>query len=970
MKLSFTTLFFVILFGYSFPQSFSTLKAYFDDADYDISQEDYSSALNKFLRIYKVDTLNSNINYEIGICYLNSVEQKRKAVKHLEKAIKEVTPNYQNGTYTERKAPYDAYLQMANAYALENEFDKALDYYNLYKATLLPRENALKAKVERKMESCYFAKILVKHPVTFEKTEIPDINSVVSDYNPVVTSDESQMFFTFEQLAGKSIGEKRIYHVVKSDGKWGQPINYTDLLASDGNLSTVFITYDGKTLLLCDDDESKISMYESKFEKKQWTVPKKLPRKINSASSPSASMSKDGKTIYFSNNHKGGFGGFDLYKIVKKGGEWSEPVNLGPSVNTPFDEICPVILEENKTLFFSSEGHSSMGGLDVFYSRLDAQGGWCAPVNMGYPFNTPDDNAFYWPLKDGFSGYISLYDESGQGEKDIYFVKVTPDKKFLFTVDELAKLGIATKDTAPKILSVKDTSVKDFSTHDILKKDSSETTVYKIKKDTTLMTIMIKDTTRPLESAYLKEIEGVKALRSVNGFFRYYYGVYKNYDDASKDFDKILKIGFYSAQLINISEDSLYYLAKADFNFGADTSQADQLLDLVDNTDTRNNRVKDNKSKNKISLDDITLPNPDTKAENKEAIKKEKAEKKAKEKAEKEARKKAETEEKARIKAEAEKAKAESKKQKTEAKAKKSEKNAAAENKTADTLPAGRQVSAKYLNEITEKLINSDKEIFVIQIATVAKAGNVSYFKNIPYVTEHDCKDGKYRYSIGIYQSMEDAKKELEKIKEAGYKDAYVVNFLKFKTKYFDTDIANRVKTFDLKTEEEKAKAEETKLYAIQIGSSIKPVNPGYFKGVSDVKEKLTRNGYYKYYYGKYAGYKAAKAELENARNAGYKDAFIIKYTGEDVAKTLTSADDNTTPEPHGTYTIQVASSKKRAEAKYFKGLDVKEIEGKNGFYIYITGDYNSVGSARKDLKKVIGLGFKDAFINRTEKYQ
>lgn len=898
-------------------QNQATLRAYFDDADYDLSQEDYSNALVKLLKIYNVDSTNANVNYFIGVCYLNSVDNKKKALKFLLKSSSHVSPNYQSETFNEKNAPYDVYNQLGDAFAYSYKFDLAIGSYNRFYKTIKKNDHALKEAIERKIRSCEFGKLIIANPMMVEKKNLTSINSIMSDFNPILTPDQKLLFFTAEQGTSKPEDEKLIFKSINKKGKWEVPVNYTRKLSQEGIMITSFLSRDGKSMLLIEDEENRNSIYETKLQQNIWVTPKKLPKKINSGNiQPDAFLTKDGKTMYFSSNKKGGFGGLDIYKSVKKIGEWEEPVNLGPIINTPFDDINPKILDDNSLLFFSSKGHSSMGGFDVFYSKLNADGSWGEPENMGYPFNTPDNETDYWPVKDGFSGYMSRYEESGVGEKDIYFMTVTPAKENLTATNLSSK--IISKDTSnlSQIINSNNNNNTDTNIRNIA--NSNDTS--------SLMTILIKATRNPLESAYLREIEGVRAYRGQDSVIRYYYGQYRSFEEASKDFDKILKIGFYSAQLKNLKEDTLYYYATSDLFFGQDSS--DIVADYTEN-------IIINDSTDFTDIKEATEKKGSNNNKQNEALKKDSLEEKEKQK---------EIEKKQIIETEV-------------------------------TV----NYSAKLLNEITDKLVKATGDIFTIQISTLPKAGNIEYFKNIPYTTEHDCKDGKFRYSTGVFDNIEDARKYLEEMKTKGYPDAYVVNFNKARIRFYNDDITEHIQTYNLNYEGTQTTTpevkEEEKLYSIQIASSIKPAEDVYFKGVTDVKEKLAKNGFYKYYYGKFSGYKNAKIELEKTRELGYKDAFIIKYAENGESKVITTNNEKEQTEEvekdlQNAYTIQVASAKKQCEIKYFKGLDIIEIKGNNGFFVYIFGDFKTVASARKELTKVKNLGFKDAYINRSEKYK
>src|SRR5581483_9872139 len=128
-------------------------------------------------------------------------------------------------------------------------------------------------------------------------------------------------------------------------------------------------------------------------------------------------------TVYFSSSRAGGQGGKDLYRInLSDSGKWSQPINLGPAINTEYDEDSPFIHADDSTMFFSSKGHNTMGGYDVFVAKYDTGGQWGKVQNLGYPVNTPDDDLNFNLSADGKRAYYSSIQKGGYGENDIYEV--------------------------------------------------------------------------------------------------------------------------------------------------------------------------------------------------------------------------------------------------------------------------------------------------------------------------------------------------------------------------------------------------------------------------------------------------------------------------------------------------------------------------------------------------------------------
>jgi hypothetical protein len=206
------------------------------------------------------------------------------------------------------------------------------------------------------------------------------------------------------------------------NGKWAGPVNIYPELQIDGDINISCLSKDGKILLLSKDDNNESDIYSSAFDGTIWSHAVKLNKNINSKYWEShAFVSEDGNQLVFASDRPGGFGGLDLYVSRKINGEWGPAINIGPEINTPFNEDRPFFTNSGKTLIFSSQGHENMGGYDLFKSELQPNGSWKRPENMGYPLNTPDDNTYFMPTGDAKSGYYFLdKDSEGFGKEDIY----------------------------------------------------------------------------------------------------------------------------------------------------------------------------------------------------------------------------------------------------------------------------------------------------------------------------------------------------------------------------------------------------------------------------------------------------------------------------------------------------------------------------------------------------------------------
>lgn len=430
---------FVILIGSNiFAQK--PKKLFYEGVNY-MDMEDYQSALPYFLKLDSMGINNANIKFHIGLCYLNAPYKKDRAIPYLEQAAEKTNPRYREEFFGEKKAPLMVYKYLGQAYHVGYKFDEAIKNYEKLK-TLAGDENPeLVAEMNRYIQISNTAKQLVKQPINIEIINLGDnINTSAPEYAPVISADEKTLIFTTrrkENMGGQIAPDGQpfedIYISYFENGKWtkAQPIG--DNINTAGHEASIGLSVDGQILYIYIDDYGDGNIYESKLKGDSWSKPVKLTENINTKNwEPSASISSDGNYLYFTSDRADGLGGSDIW-VSKKlpNGEWSLPTNLGPNINTPFDEDGPFIHPDGKTLYFSSKGHNTMGGYDIFYSVRDENGTWSKPVNIGYPVNTTDDDVFFVLSPDGKRGYYSSFNEKGFGEKDIYMINfldaVEPD---------------------------------------------------------------------------------------------------------------------------------------------------------------------------------------------------------------------------------------------------------------------------------------------------------------------------------------------------------------------------------------------------------------------------------------------------------------------------------------------------------------------------------------------------------------
>jgi outer membrane protein OmpA-like peptidoglycan-associated protein len=417
----------------------------------------YKSALEPYLLANKFNPNNSFLNFKIGKCYLYS-NTKQKAILYLEKA-------------SQLNASIDAELPyfLGWAYHLDMQWDKAIEQFK--KFTKLGGSSAsfleMQADAKQQITECENGKELQLHPVrVFIDNAGAEVNSKYSDYGPVISADESVLFFTSrrEGTTGGAIDPalneymEDIYMSIKQNGVWTKALNLGAPLNTEEHDANSGISADGQKLLIYS-ASGHDDLYESTLTGDKWGVAQSLGKNINSnGHESSACYSSDGKSIYFvSDNPETTLGDRDIFVSTKdEKGKWGKAVNLGSTINTPYGEEGVYLHPDGKTMYFSSEGHKTMGGYDIFKSVYE-NGKWSEPENLGFPVNTPDNDVFFVISASGKHGYYSSYSDKGYGEKDILLITfLGPEKPMVLNNEDnlLASITAPVKETvlAPTLL--------------------------------------------------------------------------------------------------------------------------------------------------------------------------------------------------------------------------------------------------------------------------------------------------------------------------------------------------------------------------------------------------------------------------------------------------------------------------------------------------------------------------------------
>lgn len=376
-----------------------------------------AEALPYFLKANEFNPNNALLNYLIGQALLQTTDYA-DAIPYLEKA-KALDLN-----------DPDLLFVLGEAHQLTMNFQKAIENYQRFRQQLNPQELAERRElIDKRIAECQHGILMVANPQRVFVDRLPStINSPFDDYSPVLMPGENRMFITSRRPVDKKP------RIDRNDFKYHENILIFEKLNSswefvglaDKNLnrknhsSVVAVSPDGNTMILYYGDKGG-ELFISELKNDRWSKPSRLPRTINSRHlETSATISADGNTLYFISNRPGGYGGKDIWFSTRdRRGRWQAAINLGPVVNTEYDEEALFLTPDGKTLYFSSKGHNSMGGFDIFKTSLE-NGQWTEPVNLGYPINGPTNDLFFRPIADGQTAYFSSFRSGGDGGIDIF----------------------------------------------------------------------------------------------------------------------------------------------------------------------------------------------------------------------------------------------------------------------------------------------------------------------------------------------------------------------------------------------------------------------------------------------------------------------------------------------------------------------------------------------------------------------
>lgn len=400
----------------------------------------FNLAIPFYLEAHAFNPDNAELNYKLGVSYLFS-SRKRKSLPYLTKAFK-LDSNID---------PYNIHYLLGWAHQLNSNWDSAIEEFEKQLAVLNQSrgEKVEFQKVQKRLTEAKHGKEFEKKPVRVWVDNLGStINSAAPEYAPLISTDETLLILTARRESNvgglkddsDNLPYEDVYYSRSSGGEWSPLKNIGEDVNTSGHDAGSGLSPDGLTLFVFRGDvNGGGDIYQSVYKGNKWSKPKSLYKTINTdAHESAAALSFDGQSLYFISEKEGGFGGKDIYVAnwdVEKE-RWGEAWNLGAAVNSSYDEDGVYMHPDGKTLYFSSEGHNSMGGNDIFYSEYD-NGQWKTPVNMGFPINTPDDDVFFSVAADGRTAYYSSDREGGYGEKDIYRLTfLGPEKQPVLNVED------------------------------------------------------------------------------------------------------------------------------------------------------------------------------------------------------------------------------------------------------------------------------------------------------------------------------------------------------------------------------------------------------------------------------------------------------------------------------------------------------------------------------------------------------
>ncbi|MEA2042373.1 MAG: hypothetical protein U9N85_07455 [Bacteroidota bacterium] len=534
----------ILLFvGLSFSLNALSQKKTILDAEELIFKQNILPASELLSELSNKSPDNPKILLRLGYCYLHMPNSYGKAIEVLKKAENKFR------SHEKEVSAFDAKFQLARAYRKNLMLGDAIRTYNELIIESKIKDYEAVDILQREIKYCENAKTeLNKDYIISVKNIGNTVNSKFSEHSPFLNRSNDMMFFTSkrnysseEQPTNKPYDEN-IFSTTKEGKHWSGPKHLQKPLNTQKNDANCGLSPDGKNLYIY----RQGNIFLSQKEGDKWTDA--LPLKYVNSKEREVHLfiNSDNTEIYFSSDRKGGLGGLDIYRMKKEGDKWSKPENPGPEINTPFDDDSP-FLHEDGTLYFSSKGHNSIGGYDIFKAKISGNS-FSKVQNMGVPVNSVSDDSHFYLSPDRSNCYFASLREGGFGRSDIY--------------------NIDYKDTTAAYLSVRGKIISDVEAPDI------KVNVYNVGTMEFYRTLM-------------PDTSGVFRINSLRGNDYYIettsMGLYLHASTYSAPFDNVSEYKLNNIKLQKIKSGAVYrkYTLKFDDNSAEPLNETKLLLNSL-----------------------------------------------------------------------------------------------------------------------------------------------------------------------------------------------------------------------------------------------------------------------------------------------------------------------------------------------------------------------------------------------------
>lgn len=394
-------------------------------------QRNIPEAIKAYEKLVEKDPSKGEYHMNLGECYLRTPQIHDLAIPVLQKAVSIFEKKHK------KEAFINAKFLLGKAYHVNYLFDDAIQVYN----ELIINKEYKKYKsvdiLENEIRACEAAKEEFKKQKKLKVLSPGEgINTEFTQHSPFYIEDKGIFIYTSKEKTSfrdekTEDGEydENIFFININNENDREPDPYSKPLNSKDNEADCWVSKDGTFMLLYKDGD----IYQSEFKGNNWTKPTKFKAVDSKYNEMHASMNQDRTVCYFSSDRPGGRGGKDIYYIKKKGGKWTDAKNLGRKINTKFDEESPFIHEDG-TLYFSSKGHNSIGGYDIFSAAGSGPGKFSKPVNLGMPVNSVEDDLFYFVTSDNKIAYFMSKRPEGRGRSDIFKVNYADSSLYYLTI--------------------------------------------------------------------------------------------------------------------------------------------------------------------------------------------------------------------------------------------------------------------------------------------------------------------------------------------------------------------------------------------------------------------------------------------------------------------------------------------------------------------------------------------------------